>query len=99
MIDDVTITQLARHDMRPTRWSRSSPTRGPSVRGSLPEERPTGSKPKSRELLIGAHRDLRHRRSAPADHRIGGGLRQHGTGELPAAVADRAEERPLGIGA
>jgi hypothetical protein len=35
-------------------------------------------------------------RGAPADHRIGVRLRQHGTGELAGAAADRAEQRPLG---
>ena len=34
---------------------------------------------------------------APADHRIGVRLRQHGAGELACAVADSAEQRPLGI--
>ena len=36
---------------------------------------------------------------APADHRIGVRLRQHGARELAGAAADRAEQRALGIAA
>ena len=36
-------------------------------------------------------------RGAPADHRIGIRLRQHGVRQLVGAASDRAEQRPLGI--
>ena len=56
-----------------------------------------GGDPRRPETVVAELGGDAGRRRAPADHRIGVCLRQHGAGELAGAAADRAEQRPLGI--
>jgi hypothetical protein len=56
-----------------------------------------GGDPRCAEAVVAELGCDAGRRRAPADHRIGVRLRQHGAGEFPGAPADRAEQRPLWI--
>ena len=55
-----------------------------------------GGDPRRPETVIAELGRDAGRGRAPADHRIGVRLRQHGARELAGAAADRAEQRTLG---